>query len=228
VRGILNPFYEKEFKQLHKLTGREWNPSLILDVGGNLGQSSMAMDRLFKSDQLIIFEPNPTMAYQCKRLRFKNLKEFHVHQLGLGSKQSHLKLYTPSYKGVIFYGLASLSETQAIALFNSNSVWNFDSKKLEVICIEIELRSLDSFKLLPSFMKIDVEGFELEVLDGALETIKISKPLILIECTESHEKVRERLIPLGYKNYELDSHSWVSSRSIELNQVFIHESQLVS
>ena len=46
----------------------------------------------------------------------------------------------------------------------------------------IEVRTLDSFQLkYIDYMKIDVEGFELPVLEGAVKTIRESKPFIHVE-----------------------------------------------
>ena len=46
----------------------------------------------------------------------------------------------------------------------------------------IEVKTLDSFELKNiAYMKIDVEGFELPVLQGAVKTIKESKPFIHVE-----------------------------------------------
>ncbi len=46
---------------------------------------------------------------------------------------------------------------------------------------DIEIRPLDSFNLSPNFIKLDVEGMELEVLIGASETILRSRPVIMFE-----------------------------------------------
>jgi protein O-GlcNAc transferase len=49
-------------------------------------------------------------------------------------------------------------------------------------------------------MKIDVEGFEEQVLVGALKTIKKTKPIIYAEAwnKESLDKILKILKPLGY------------------------------
>lgn len=46
---------------------------------------------------------------------------------------------------------------------------------------EIEMKRLDEFGLTPDFIKIDCEGYELFVLEGAVETIKRGRPCIIVE-----------------------------------------------
>lgn len=46
---------------------------------------------------------------------------------------------------------------------------------------DIEVRTLDSFHLSPDFIKIDCEGYEYFVLKGAEKTIKVNKPVIIVE-----------------------------------------------
>lgn len=47
---------------------------------------------------------------------------------------------------------------------------------------EINIFPLDDFNLTPSFIKIDVQGSEREVLKGAERTIRIHKPVVVIEA----------------------------------------------
>ncbi len=47
----------------------------------------------------------------------------------------------------------------------------------------ISLKRLDSFDLNPDFIKIDVQGLEIRVLEGARQTIKMSSPVILFEVS---------------------------------------------
>lgn len=61
----------------------------------------------------------------------------------------------------------------------------YDTKSPEIEIIDVEMDVLDN--LIPAeesikLIKIDVEGGELDVLKGAVETIKTNKPLIIFEC----------------------------------------------
>ena len=68
----------------------------------------------------------------------------------------------------------------------------------------VPVRTLDSFKLKPSFVKIDTEGNELAVLEGARETLE-QKPQLVIEThnTESVGKIRMMLESYNYSIREI-------------------------
>jgi len=63
----------------------------------------------------------------------------------------------------------------------------------------VPVRTLDSFKLRPTLLKIDTEGDEFPVLQGAIETLK-GRPRVLVEThsPESLSKTRDHLEGYGY------------------------------
>ena len=65
----------------------------------------------------------------------------------------------------------------------------------------VPMRTLDSFKLKPSLLKIDTEGNELPVLEGAQETLK-QKPRLVIE-THNPESVRRIRVLLESYDYTI-------------------------
>ena len=68
--------------------------------------------------------------------------------------------------------------------------------------IKATFRTLDSYKLKADLLKIDVEEFELEVLEGAIKTIKKYHPKIIIE---THSRALEKQTKgfLSRLNYKL-------------------------
>ncbi len=224
LRKLLNSFYEKEFKHLNKIVGPKMHLNEVLDIGSNSGQSSQALNHIFNIGKLHMFEPSPPMASLCRKLKLPNCKNFEVHEFGLSNHKTKTSLNVPIYNGVTFWGLASLDPDFHKGLLNPNNIWNYDPKKIEIRSLAIYLKTLDSLDLKPDFIKIDVEGFELEVIFGGIETIKKIKPMLLIECTRTLESIRGVLIPLGYLNFELFGDRWRVSQGASLNQLFISPS----
>ena len=87
-----------------------------------------------------------------------------------------------------------------------------------------ELRSLDSFGFERlSLLKIDVETYENEVLDGALDTIRRNRPVMLIEIMGGHDPetaspdvleriavTREKIEALGYSVTQVFKHDYIA------------------
>ena len=66
---------------------------------------------------------------------------------------------------------------------------------------DVKLNKLDKFELENvSLIKIDVEGFELQVILGALSTIKRCKPIIIVEISNQNtsKKLIQILKKIGY------------------------------
>ena len=221
IRKKVNPYYEKEFKFLERLLNSSFKPNCIVDVGGNLGQSTLAMGLIFKPTKIIIFEPNPSMAAECRRIRESSGTKIIVEEIGLGKQDSEKIIFTPIYNGITFWGLASQNKEQVRAFFGPHNIWNYKSSKFELVEKSIRVRTLDSYNIKPNFIKIDVEGMELDVLAGAEKTIIESLPVLMVECTGTHEVVKQMLEAKGFKNFELENSNWVLSQGKNPNQIFI-------
>ncbi len=164
-------------------------PSTILDVGANIGQFALPLARRVSADTVIhSFEPNPDVfsALQA-HIADNDLREKVVAwQLGLGSEEVELSLSVPDRN----VGAGSL-------------VRSYDHESSQSYSIRV--RPLDDFMLensLPpvSFIKVDVEEFENEFIQGAAETLDKYKPTLFIETADSNLDCLEQLLrPFGYQ-----------------------------
>jgi hypothetical protein len=69
--------------------------------------------------------------------------------------------------------------------------------------LAVAVRTLDSVRLTPDFVKIDVEGAEDRVIAGASETLRRCSPLIMAENSYP-ERVRAALASFGYAPFNFD------------------------
>jgi FkbM family methyltransferase len=221
LRRILMPNYELEYKKLTKIMEFQSRKiQRVLDIGANIGQSSYAFRKIFPSSEIHAFEPNPII-FEVLRKNLKNSK-IQVYKFGLGGDNSTSKIYIPEYKGVLFTGLGSCSPTQSENHLKKYII-KFNSLKFSLLIQEIEIKIGDSLNLRPDFVKIDVEGFEIGVLQGLIGTIKKHRPIVLVECSNSYYEVKKLFDIYSYHNLEYSKvkSSWVSSKGKNLMQIFI-------
>mgnify|MGYP001286918655 CR=1 FL=1 len=84
--------------------------------------------------------------------------------------------------------------------------------------IKVPVKTLDSYKINPSFLKIDAEATELKILHGAYKTITTNLPFIQIETNTADKlEIDKFLRDLGYKQIDLNnfSHIYSDTNAIE-------------
>ena len=160
-----------------------------IDIGANLGLFTYFMSRASK--HVFAFEPNPYPLGNLKSLVDKNVT---ILPIALGNNDGPIKIKIPHHENGWSSNGASLSP-------RSEEPGKF---------IEIQCRKLDSLNINNiGLIKIDVEGFEIEVLKGAKETILRNKPTMIIENESVHTEDTNQLFlimhELGYNKYFCNS-----------------------
>ncbi len=173
---------EKEIKIIPNLLV---NCNRAIDIGANVGVWSYWLSKYAK--QVESFEPNPKIFNALKNIKIKNVNSYNI---ALSNKSGSVDLLIPKgSKGFSNQG-ASLSSIKVQGEHKS---------------ISIEAKCLDEYNFLDvDFIKIDVEGHEHEVIEGAQETIKKFKPTMVIEMEEKHNQIPiedqiSSVEKLGYK-----------------------------
>lgn len=175
---------EIRFMQAQALSGKT-----VIDIGANRGVYTYWLSAAVgKTGQVIAFEPQPELQQHLADLiKSFNLKNIHLVNTGLSNCTGKVKLY----RNKIGSGDASSIPEPG---------WQ---------AVNVQRQTLDSFILNHSFksiayIKCDVEGHELEVMQGAVETIQRDKPILQIEChdKEAREGGLFRLVTsLGYDGF---------------------------
>lgn len=192
------------------LIANNTGPSFILDIGANLGTFSIPVSKKLASQNINIhaFEPQRIIFQQLNGNLFLNqIENCFTHNFALGSSIGFMNLPKIDYFQTKNIGAVSLlSEIQSV----TNVRYHVTETE------KIEIKTLDSLQIdgLCSFIKIDVEGFESEVISGALDFLtRQSFPPILFEewrkgkfsgdagdiVEERQAKTRSLLGSLGYQ-----------------------------
>lgn len=159
----------------------------VLDIGANIGMVTVLLsDLVGKNGNVHSFEPNPSLYDGLKQTISRNkITNVTLHPIALGSKQDTLELTVPNQNK----GAASLVRNKGWA---NCDVVNVQVAPLDEIC---KNEGISSIRLI----KIDVEGFETEVLRGARQLLSATQPdAILFELNErtEHQIKEEPLIRL--------------------------------
>ena len=189
--------HEKDYLGMKKLCQNKAN-KVILDIGANLGISSMGFRQMGFKNKIYIFEPNPFIFKNYLIKIKKNDKNIHLKNFALGDKNKKEFFFIPYFKKKAIHYFASFDKEyidNSIKMTFPNVVSKIKFKKKK-----IKIQKFDSlnFNIKPHFIKIDVEGYDYFVLKGMLKTIKKYKPIFLIEYNKENFSDIDKLL----KNYE--------------------------
>ncbi len=178
-----------------------------VDVGANIGTYTYWLSRY--SSKVVSFEPNPGV---CRYLKSVVPGNVTVYDCALGREGGSGYLEVPTVGG-------RKLDTRGRVL-SASSADTADTVEGEA---KIEVRSLDDMDLRGvGFVKIDVEGHEVDVLAGGVETIVRERPVVLVEAEERHhsgavEEVFAYFSKYDYSGYFVLDGSLVSSEHFDLN-----------
>ena len=164
-----------------------------LDIGANRGVYSYKLSEI--CSRVIAFEPNPRIATALKALKRDNVE---VREIALSYEAGEATLTIPSSEND--HGFATMRSDAFHAV--PHEVVTVPTARLD----DLTIPKID-------FVKIDVEGFEEQVLKGAMETIARDKPALFIEIEQRHcdgvfDRLPQSLQSIGYEGYFLDADKW--------------------
>lgn len=204
------------------------NSSTFVDVGANVGYYVVELSNFLGAKaEIHAFEPVPeSFAQLMSNVELNEISTLtKCHQLAISDSEGSIRLYQPKSSGS--------SASSARNLHPSEDVEEIDVSTT-TLDIYIESQKLTTFDLL----KIDVEGAELFVIRGALNSIKQFKPVIFAELLRKWSahfnyhpnEVLRLLLPLGYKCFAV-SPSFpeileIDEKTVETNFIFIHADKM--
>jgi FkbM family methyltransferase len=188
--------HEHEFRALPLLIRRP--DPLVLDIGGNNGQSMLSIKRVLPDARVITFEPAARHAGKLQSLASR-LGRVTVETYALSDEEGEATLHWPVYNGLAMHGLASLDPDEVMSWLGPDGIYGFRRELLSIATETVPVHRLDGLGLDPDIVKLDVQGAEAMVLRGALQTLERSRPAVMAEAAGEGDEVSELLRPLGYR-----------------------------
>jgi len=188
---------------------------VVFDVGANIGQYSLLASKLMgQTGKIYAFEPSLDIQSKLKRnIALNNFRNIEVVPCAVAASSGVMKFY--SANEVANQGVGSLMPVQEYrSNIRSNEGVDVDVVSLDDFC---ETRNIGRVDVL----KIDVEGFDLEVLKGAKKLMKNNPDLVIMSEVEPMNLEQLGVTAKDFYNFmeAQDFHAWYAEKGGELKRL---------
>lgn len=171
---------------------------IFFDVGAHVGLVQLLLKKELKNSKKFLFEPNKiNFSYLKLHIKKNKINNTHLYNVGVSNKN----------------GFLNFDQTKTVSAVSM--IKNTGEFKIKTL-------KLDSFiqkKIIPNIIKIDVEGHEMSVLEGAKRLLKYYNPILILSIHPKKLKaINVRLIKL--KNFLMKySYNIENSEFLELKKM---------
>jgi FkbM family methyltransferase len=205
---------------------REKKVSLALDVGANIGQWASSVRKSGFAGEIISFEPDPRALTEL-RAKFAGDSNWKLFETAIGHETSELILFQfPK----MAEGMSSLKRPVAKTALGQT----ISSPSDQILEIPVQVRRLDDLLSelnlddVVTHLKIDVQGFELEVLRGAANilqkcaVVEIEMPFVSAYEDATHFlEISKFLIEQGFTTSAIQTERWSYPTALDCDALFI-------
>ncbi len=171
--GVYFDYREQEREFLMEIAV---DSGIVVDVGANNGFTALCFAKLPGVDKVLAFEPDPRNFNAAKvNLGLNDSLKVELIPSGLGSTRTTANLFTVNERNPGMNRL--LKDATGLKV---------ESEEIEIFTLDDVLKEKKTSTV--GLIKIDVEGYELEVLRGAKETLAMFKPKLFIEVDDANLK----------------------------------------
>lgn len=142
--------------------------SLIVDVGANIGLSTIALSQAVPRGKVIAFEPSPrNLEFLKKNIRANGINNVEIQDFALSDEAGHLAFHTADYG--------------AGSHVVSGEHLGMDWRNTTVLKTTLDTIFVNQDASRVALIKIDAEGHEPNILAGARRLLARDRPLLFIE-----------------------------------------------
>ena len=215
LRCFWNNHYEKKTLEIwSKLSAIE---GIILDIGAHTGIYSLAANNSIKKGQILSFEPH-----------FLNFARLNLNLRGNGFSTRTMFMNT----------VGKQNQIQPFSVMNNidyltsggkiGNIKNQFTTQIQTIAIDsfLDKTARNNVKLI----KIDVEGNEYQCLQGMIETIKSSKPIIFFECIseKNNREIETVLKSHDYSFFIIDDTEGFLEKTENINPILDNNNNIIN
>lgn len=172
AQNLLERKVEPEFLWITEILGKD---SVFMDVGANVGAYLYTLENHLNSENIFAFEPSQQLFKRLGRL----FPKVNLFSLALSDISTIAEFKIPVINGEKVHTRGTLQ----------TSIKEKNEEK--TILQKVEVKPLDDLDLKfqkLDFIKIDVEGNEMQTLRGAKRTIEKFKPILMVEMEQRHHQ----------------------------------------
>lgn len=186
-----------EVNNLKKIINQDY---LCWDIGANIGFYSFLLASIANNGQVFSFEPiSKTYEYLQHGNKVNGFKHITLNNFALGSEKTSQKIFFNDEN--LCAGTASFVGSEQLS----------DYEVVDIDTIDNVVGNIP----VPDFIKIDVEGFQVQVIKGALNFFKQHSPMVMIEIDEDTDQwMEDYFIGMGYQFYKFNKNSLSRVNSI--------------
>jgi len=194
--------------------------NIIFDVGCNIGINSILFNQFSSAKKIYLFEPNPdALSIAVENSILNNFAEkVRIFNYCISNKNDQVMKFYSVLEGAAGSIYQDFSKTAS----DLKSSYNVKTKTIDTVC--------EDENIIPDFVKIDVEGHELQVLEGAYKTALKGKTQFLVEMHSSHllsmeensDKVLVWAIKMNYKILYLSKMVFIKNSDLIKNRGRCH------
>ena len=188
AQNLLERKVEPEFLWIKEILGKN---SVFIDVGANVGAYLYTLENHLKPENIYAFEPNPQLFKRLKRL----FPKVNLFSLALSDVSTIAEFKIPVINGEKVHTRGTLQtsikeKNEEKTILQKVEVKPLDDLVFDEVYIEQDRNAqTNKFNLKKlDFIKIDVEGNEMQTLRGAKKTIEKFKPILMVEMEQRHHK----------------------------------------